>query len=306
MWQLQLINSEWGRALLLLLPVAGWIALFLRGGFIARSHAGALLAFIWQFQASVIISLLLLNVYQPTEVTLGQAVLLGPVNFLLLGRHSAWPPIAASSVLLLLFAPISASFWPWYLSNLGLVCLPSLLLANWTRHSQHLYIRCLLQTLCWACLLLWLFPNTVFQQLNGGWDVLLKRPLWQNAVFLVPMTVPGLLLALSVFQFAFEGRGTGFPYDPPQRLVTNGIYAYISNPMQLGICLLMLFWGFALMNIWISASAFVALFLFVVFKDICNGSCAIGKTDKLWTTYQNEVPKWRLRRKPWSLHTSGG
>jgi protein-S-isoprenylcysteine O-methyltransferase Ste14 len=283
----------------LLLPVALWIGLFLRGTYSVREHTGALLAFIWQLQSGLIVALLLQGDAQ-ISLILGQAVMLGAIMTLLTTVQPLPIGVAACAALLFFYAPASPMFWQWYVSNLLCVCLPSLLLGRWTAQATHIYLRAILQTICWACLLLWLFPFTVFHQLKSGWEPLLNRSALNNMLFLAPMIVPGLLLLSASYQFSVEGNGTGFPYDPPEKLVTKGIYAYISNPMQLGICVLMLCWGFALMSIWICASAFVALFLFIVFKDICNGSCAIGKSDQNWQAYQREVPKWIPRLTPWT------
>lgn len=301
MLQLPLAEQDAARALLLLLPVAVWIGLFLKGRFTARDHSAALLAFVWQFQASLIVAIL----FTPNRVLIGlligQSVAIGAVNSLLLIKRGVGYCVALGAVLLFFFEPVTIPFSLWYLASLLFVCVPSLLLASWTVWNSHIYLRATLQMLCWACLLLWFFPNMVFMQLHGGWEILLNRSLVWNLALLTPMLVPGLIILSAAYQFAVEGNGTGFPYDPPDRLVATGIYAYISNPMQLGICILMLFWGVALMSAWICASALIAVFLFVVFKDICNGSCAIGKTDPSWEAYQRNVPRWLPAFKPWPL-----
>lgn len=93
--------------------------------------------------------------------------------------------------------------------------------------------------------------------------------------------------------FAKQGQGTAFPYDAPKYLVTTGVYRYISNPMQVGIVLMMLFWGAILESDLVMLSAVVAGVLFLVFKNVCNGSCRIGVTDaESWARYQQSVPKW--------------
>jgi protein-S-isoprenylcysteine O-methyltransferase Ste14 len=287
-----MIDGVVTRAVLLLVPVAVWIGLFLRGRLSTRENTAALLAFIWQVQAGMILALLIAPDKFAIGLLIGQSVAVGAVNVLFLIKRGVGYCIAFGAFVLFFFDSMSDQFLQWYIASLLLVCIPSLLLASWTARASHIYLRSVLQVLCWACLLLWFFPNAVFSQTDGGWEVLLNRTFLQNAVIAVPMLLPGFILLAAAYQFAVEGNGTGFPYDPPDRLVTQGIYAYISNPMQLGICLLMAFWGMALMSIWICASAIVAVFLFVTFKDICNGSCAIGKTDPNWESYQRNVPRW--------------
>ncbi len=51
----------------------------------------------------------------------------------------------------------------------------------------------------------------------------------------VVVAVLGLALALwCVLTFAFVGRGTPAPFDPPRRLVVRGPYRFVRNPMYLG------------------------------------------------------------------------
>jgi protein-S-isoprenylcysteine O-methyltransferase Ste14 len=51
----------------------------------------------------------------------------------------------------------------------------------------------------------------------------------------------GALLAIwCIFTFAFIGRGTPAPFDPPRRLVIRGPYRYVRNPMYIGAALALL------------------------------------------------------------------
>ena len=57
----------------------------------------------------------------------------------------------------------------------------------------------------------------------------------------VAMLAIGLLLfAASLRQFIVRGRGTLAPWDPPTRLVIDGPYRYVRNPMISGVAFILL------------------------------------------------------------------
>ncbi len=56
-----------------------------------------------------------------------------------------------------------------------------------------------------------------------------------SAVAGLVIVVLGLALAMTcVLTFAFVGRGTPAPFDPPRALVIAGPYRYVRNPMYIG------------------------------------------------------------------------
>jgi len=87
----------------------------------------------------------------------------------------------------------------------------------------------------------------------------------------IAIATAGALVALScLWAFAWIGKGTPAPFDPPRRLVVRGPYRFLRNPMYVGAGLAI--GGAALFFESIQLLAFVALFLlathlFVVFYE---------------------------------------
>ncbi len=57
---------------------------------------------------------------------------------------------------------------------------------------------------------------------------------------LVLMVLGAAILLRCIWDFAAKGRGTLAPIDPPRRLVVQGLYRYVRNPMYLGVLLMLL------------------------------------------------------------------
>jgi len=64
-------------------------------------------------------------------------------------------------------------------------------------------------------------------------------PTWIVAVAIVLMVAGAVLTLWTVIQFILT-RGTPVPANPPPKLITSGLYAYIRNPMALGLLLLLI------------------------------------------------------------------
>ena len=291
-------------------------AIILTYQFVHQKHSlsrwvGALFSHIWQFQWRILLfaigiqfswwhfqteDMLLIGV--PTDIILGCGLLLGVLPRIIMPSVPLLYLVLVDLLLTLFVLPLSYSMdKALYLLLLSwLVITPSHLLARWTERDEHIYLRSILQNISWGILLLWLFPSIVFNLTNDSWQPFLQRAWWLNLVFLLPMIIPAILITNALYEFAKHGNGTAFPYDAPKHLVTTGVYRYLSNPMQTGIVLMMFLWGAVLASGLIMLSALIAFCLFLVFKNVCNGSCRIGLCNPEWESYQRSVPRWIPRK----------
>lgn len=107
------------------------------------------------------------------------------------------------------------------------------------------------------------------------------------------VTVSGAALAVwCILSFAFLGRGTPAPFDPPRRLVVRGPYRYVRNPMYLGAALALA--GAALFYQSGVLLAYAGLFLvlmhaFVVWYEEPTLHRTFGES---YEAYRRQVRRW--------------
>lgn len=103
----------------------------------------------------------------------------------------------------------------------------------------------------------------------------------------------GAALALwCVYTFAHAGKGTPAPFDPPRRLVIQGPYRYVRNPMYIGAVLALAsaalyFWSLPLLGY--AAIFFLATHLFVVWYEEPTLRRTFGHE---YEEYRRDVRRW--------------
>ncbi|MEN6571060.1 MAG: methyltransferase [Anaerolineaceae bacterium] len=108
-----------------------------------------------------------------------------------------------------------------------------------------------------------------------------------------------VLFILSVRMFILIGKGTIMPWDPTRHLITGSLYAYVRNPMILGVLILLLGEAVLFGSLWI---ALLALFFFLVNTVYFRFSEEPGLEKRFGTEYReyrSHVHMWIPRLKPW-------
>lgn len=125
------------------------------------------------------------------------------------------------------------------------------------------------------------------------------EPLWQSAVACALVLLGLIPLFESIVRFVRVGRGTLAPTAPTERLVVNGLYRYVRNPMYVGVTVSLI--GEALLFrsdgllIFLAAGC-LAMHLFVCLYE---EPALTRRFPEQYPDYQSGVPRWLPRFTPW-------
>ena len=89
------------------------------------------------------------------------------------------------------------------------------------------------------------------------------------------------------------------PFDPPRRLVTTGLYAYVRNPMQLSAVVLLLLLGVVLQNFWIAIAGVMAHIYSAGLAGWDEDEDLRQRFGAGWDAYRRGVRSWLPRLRPW-------
>ncbi len=300
------------RGLILFLPLALAFGLWRWRRPDRRLGAGAFLASAWMLSAGLAIHLVAVRAgfwhYDargalwlglPVDVYLGWAVFWGAVPVLAFPRITVAIVVASMAFADLVLMPAAfpvVRLGPNWLAGEGIAlvigAVPAYLLGRWTADGVHLAWRTFLQCIAFSGLALAVLPAVILTRTGGALPTVDHGISWYLGVGLQVVALIAILGLSAVQEFVQRGNGTPFPWDPPERIVTTGPFAYLANPMQASMTLLMLAVGAMVQSWWVAAAAVVA----AVFS---SGLAAWHEHGELTRHFGPAWDRSRARVRPW-------
>jgi protein-S-isoprenylcysteine O-methyltransferase Ste14 len=242
----------------------------------------------------------------PADIWFGGTLLWGPVVFLAApAAPQWWAPaafVAINGITLPALTPFvtPGRFWFAGVVIVFLIAhLPALYLAQWTWLGKHLPRRAFLLACAFAPLAFFVVPTLIMHALGGRWEDMAARPAWALALAGIALAGVATLGWSGVQMFVLYGDGTPIPLDPTRRLVTSGVYAYVSNPMQLSTAIGFAILGATLWNGWVFGGAVMTVaFVLGMVRWHHRNDLAL-RFPVGWPMYRTHVPEWVPRWKPW-------
>ncbi len=314
-------GAEWWRPGLLV-PVAVLVALLVAVPTSSRVRGAAGLASVWALVSVAVANGVALHLgwwaYPdqatvaglPPDLYLAWVVLWGPLPVLaqaVVGRWSTPAVVVVLAAVDLVAMPRlepMVVLGPHWLAGevVALAALvPGLVLARLMVQRRSLGLRVGLQVGLFGALNLGLVPVVVLELS----DAPMTPPASATGVVVGLMAamvvgLPLIGLGLAAVGELHRAGGTPYPWDPTERLVVTGPYAYVRNPMQMAAVGLLVLEAAILR----APMLLLAAVLAVAFS---SGAAAFHEEGDLarrfgadWGRYRANVPVWRLRRRPWT------
>ncbi|MDP4292600.1 MAG: methyltransferase, partial [Bacteroidota bacterium] len=107
------------------------------------------------------------------------------------------------------------------------------------------------------------------------------------------------LMVVTISMFIRIGKGTLAPWSPTKKLVVSGIYAYVRNPMILGVQIILTGEALALMSRNILEWDLAFFIINNIYFSLLEEPLLKYKFGKEYNAYKKYVPRWIPRLTPY-------
>jgi protein-S-isoprenylcysteine O-methyltransferase Ste14 len=122
-------------------------------------------------------------------------------------------------------------------------------------------------------------------------------PVWSELAGFALLSFGFGLVVWCLVTFAFAGKGTAAPFDPPRKLVVVGPYRFVRNPIYIGAVLAMVGAAMVLWTGWLILYAIIVLIvthLLVILYEEPHLRRVFGQPyDDYLKTVHRWIPTWR-------------
>lgn len=116
---------------------------------------------------------------------------------------------------------------------------------------------------------------------------------------LVIVLVGLFVMAQTIWTFIRIGRGTLAPWNPTRKLIIGGMYAYVRNPMILGVFTVLLGEALAISSFGILSWALIFFAINTVYFIFSEEPGLEKRFGEEYREYKQNVPRWIPRLKPY-------
>jgi len=110
----------------------------------------------------------------------------------------------------------------------------------------------------------------------------------------------GLMLMVATIRlFVTIGKGTIAPWDPTQRLVVQGVYRHVRNPMISGVILVLLGESVLTASLPLFCWFLVAAAVNAAYLPLSEEPGLVKRFGEEYLAYRRNVPRWVPRWTPW-------
>jgi len=181
--------------------------------------------------------------------------------------------------------------WIWgEIVSIILILLPALLVYKWTIHRKSIHLRVIAQALVFFSFTGFFLPDLILSHLeNKPFRLQDTHPFLRGIQF--NLMFFWIVIGISAArEFIKQGKGTPVPFDPPQKMVRTGLYAYVSNPMQLSTVGGMLSYAWVLNSWGLVAAAIMTI------EDLSN------RFGDEWRRYRSRIKRFAPNWKPYEAN----
>ena len=237
----------------------------------------------------------------PLAAYLGWVVGWGLVAPLLAEAFGKKPWIAAAVLVLIdlrtmpEMSPVLILSKHWWIAEIviaALLLVPAIFLARWTATSEKTPLRCAMLAPTFGGIFIgipFLLECGDIRGVHSRWNSYSQISQFLFTIGLLAFSIPGLT---ALRDFALGGNGTPVPLEPPQKLVTHGIYSYLRNPMQLSMTSLLLLESLFLASLWPALLAIIGIVYSEGFARWSETADMRKRFGESWDNYRNTHRPW--------------